>query len=328
MIPGAAYSREMNGGAIAGHSLFCPSRIDTALGDVKSIPVFAIISTWNDADIVGANILHCFESGCDEVWVLDNDSSDDTVQTALKHGAKIAETYRTRFYNDDLRIRKQNLIIGHNVLDMALPDCWWVTLDADEFLDGPNGMPFAEALRRLPSEIRVVGSPDFDLYPSGRTSYVVGQHPAKFMTHGVSRRMLCHGDAICRHWKHPAVRYVNGVYDISMHRGNHFPASERKWPESHLDFWILHAPLRNEKESRERLKLLCDGAENRRSAGDDEVTWGNGAIRRLQNLDAIYEQRWRDVQHPHLQWYGREWRGLALYDWAKIIPELKQKYRP
>ncbi len=66
------------------------------------------------------------------VYVLDNDSPDDTVEAARRAGASVVEVYATKYYDDDLRVQKQNEHIRRITEHEKLPNLWWMVLDADE----------------------------------------------------------------------------------------------------------------------------------------------------------------------------------------------------
>ena len=90
--------------------------------------------------------------------------------------------------------------------------------------------------------------------------------------------------------------------------------------------WLFHAPLRREEDARRRLDALCSKNDDlgglHRSVGDDRLIGGQGAIKRWRSLDAVYSGRWKDVEHPHSQIYGRQVFGVTLYPWRVVAPDL------
>ena len=330
-IPGRERSKQLNHGAPDGWKLVKPtlSQLPTDRNDTPL--VYVIISTWHDGDIIAATVGNCFENGCTKVFVLDNDSPDNTVFDAKLAGAEIAEVYKTEYYDDDLRIRKQNEFVKNIVETEKHRELWFVTLDADEFPIGTDGEEFRTTLGRLPGPIRTIGSNAIDLYPTGDEHYEVGSHPASCYSKGINRtaKFAC----AQHHWKHVAIRYFNGVYDIAQSRGNHYPATKRPVPilEPKIELPIFHCPLRNRQDSYTRLTALC-GKKDRngfhRSAGDDDAIGGQGAIKRFKSLDAIYSQRWHEVELPHSQMYGRQIVGICPYPWRVLNPSLDQRKNP
>jgi len=220
LIPGLLSHKKLNGGAPHQWKIVSPSLSKDPCDLNSKIEVIAIISTWFDADIIDANVINCFRQGCSRVLLLDNDSPDESVAIAVSAGAEVAEVYSTEFYDDDLRIQKENEIAREVMKVSGGSPMWILSLDADEFIHGHNGMTVAETLSLIPRTIRTVGSHAFDLYPTQKDQYVIGEHPGKHFHSGCLRiGTFCQKN----HWKHAAIRY-DGLFDIAQTRGNHSPA--------------------------------------------------------------------------------------------------------
>lgn len=322
MKPGLKRSLELNRGAPDGWTPRNCSMVPSVYRDDDDTPphLFAIISTWFDADIIEATVANCFAQGCERVYLLDNASPDDTVERAKKAGAVLAKSYKTEYYDEDLRIRLQNDIVRRVTEATKAPDLWWFVLDADEFPGTPDGRPVREALRGLDHSFRTVGCDCIDLYPLSDDQYVPGTHPAECMTHGAWRRGGVRVWCQCSHWKHCTIRYLDGVYDFAHTRGNHTfavpPGSKLALHEPNCDLTFFHAPIRRKEDAYRRLEALCGSG---RSKWDDEAINSNGAIKRWRCLDAVYSQRWSEVEVPHSQVYGRDLKGIALYPWRKLL---------
>lgn len=325
MLHSPDYTKKMNGGAPQGWRPGILNYMNSPLQTEKNAAVYAIISTWNDADIIGANVRNCLSNGIDRVFILDNASEDQTVDVALNCGAELCERYETEFYDDDLRMKKQNEFIARTVQGEGKKDHWFVALDADEFVTGYDGMPYAEMLRRTPREIRVHCADAFDLYPMSPDEYQIGLHPASCMAMGMKRSM-----SRGAFWKCPAVRYFDGNCDISKSRGNHLIMCRRdrtRINAASRQTWMFHAPIRREAEARWRLEKLCGKSNEQslaRSSADDIATGNNGAIKRWHSLDNIFSHRWDLVEYPHSATYGRNVTGISLYPWRRVIPELRE----
>jgi hypothetical protein len=326
-VPGVKRHKELNGGAPSGWKM---KRVET-LNSRESSPdreflLVGIISTWNDADIIEANVKNCLNQGFDRVLILDNMSSDGSVEASRAAGAEISEVYLTQFYDDDLRIAKENAI-AKNVVENTEGHVWIVSLDADEFIHGSDGKTVKESLRLVPDESRTVGSLAFDLYPESKDQYIIGSHPAKCIERGILRR-----GTFCNkyHWKHAAISYHGGVFDIAQTRGNHSPAavsSIRTVFEPEFSLPIIHCPFRRYEDSKARLQKLCGKSTSlgnlSRSSGDDQVTGGLGAVKRWQCLEDVYAGRWDRVEIPHCKMlFGRQVKGICLYPWRKTFPDL------
>ena len=120
MIPGVHSHRKLNGGAPPEWKITSPSLSRDVCSEKNAIDVVAIISTWFDADIIYANVRNCFLQGCSRVLLLDNDSPDESVKIAVSAGAEVAEVYSTEFYDDDLRIYRENEIQFEQLAHMLL----------------------------------------------------------------------------------------------------------------------------------------------------------------------------------------------------------------
>lgn len=320
-LPGVRRMRELNAGAPYSYRAIRPTEMQV---DIQGNPakLIAVISSWNDADIIGESVKNCFDQGCSQVFLLDNASEDDSVAVAEAAGATVAEVYETDVYDDDLRIRKMNDIAEYAI--NGHDNAWILSLDADEFVHGFGRRTILESLAILPNSIRTVGSFCVDLYPVGDSQFVPGCHPGKSMTHGVFRR-----SNFCDrwHWKHVAIRYL-GEFDVAQTRGNHMPAAaggvREIYEPTGMHLPILHCPYRTKEKAHWRLELLCGGGNKRRSKLDDDVTSSGGAIRRLKHLDNVFSGYWDRVELPHCEMmYGRKITGIIPYPWKNYYGDLE-----
>src|SRR5262245_13123763 len=62
---------------------------------LPDVPLFAVIPTWMEADVIGGTVRNARLQGCERVLVLDNDSPDDTVAEAIDAGAELAKSFST-----------------------------------------------------------------------------------------------------------------------------------------------------------------------------------------------------------------------------------------
>jgi hypothetical protein len=324
-VPGKDRHKKLNGGSPLGWVIKTPKIIQHELTSSPASLV-GIISTWFDSDIIEANVKNCFKQGFDRVLILDNASHDKSVSRAVACGAQVGEVYETAFYDDDLRIAKEN-DIAKTAVESSSGDLWVVSLDADEFLHGFGGLTVKESLCSLPQQVRIIGSHAVDLYPESPDAYKIGEHPGICMPNGCLRKgVFCPN----LHWKHVAIRYSNGLFDIAQTRGNHIPSVSKVShapSESCFSLPIIHAPFRRYEDSRARLKRLCGKDKSLgnkpRSAGDDQVTGNMGAIKRWNCLEDVYAGRWDRVEIPHCRMlYGREVTGICLYPWKNFFKDL------
>ena len=51
------------------------------------VRLFAVLGTWMEADIVADSVRNALTQGCERVYLVDNGSTDDTVEVAVGQGA-------------------------------------------------------------------------------------------------------------------------------------------------------------------------------------------------------------------------------------------------
>lgn len=287
----------------------------------KPFRLYCWISSWYDGDIIEANIQNCLQHGADRVLVLDNASPDDTHQEALLAHAHEVRSFYTPFYMEAKRIALMNAWVREVVESEPDATIWACCLDADEFLQVSNHQTLRDFLSELDSMVNVVGFDCIEHFPTpGQTQHnVLRQHPAKWQPL-IWRRP---STGTC-HWKHCLRRYRNGVYDACFSRGFHTtrtrPSAQLVEPSRSLA--LHHFPYRNESRTRTRLAALCTPSEvtgsYRRSAPDDNLLHNQGAIRRFQYLEAVYDGRYDLVQIPHSQRLNSDF-GLEVHPWNKLM---------
>lgn len=307
--PGVKRCKELNWGAREGWRQSATPMTTGATVSKKSIPFVAVVSTWNDSDIIGHNIRSLLAQGCQCVEVLDNASSDNSVEVALNSGARHAEIWKSNLHDDSLRVRKQCDLAEKLVAEYG--DCWVLYLDADEIT--PAGIDLQSFLGNQPEDVRVIGVNNFELHPLPGQELKENARIEDCYTHGVVRN-----GCFCSrfHWKHQIIKYSGGVYDACLTRGLHYPAHPKGiiLPESKETLLMLHVPYRNQEFMRHRLSLLHDTGRDRE---DDDVTGGSGASSRLRQLETIYSGDYQNAQLSHPAVYGRPVTGIALYPLSK-----------
>lgn len=85
---------------------------------MKKSPLTAIVLTYNEAEMIGA-CLDCLQ-WCQEIWVIDRQSIDQTVTIAKQHGAQIQQTKLSSF----AQVRTSAL--------QLVKTPWVLYIDADE----------------------------------------------------------------------------------------------------------------------------------------------------------------------------------------------------
>jgi len=295
---------------------------------------FAVLGTWMEEDVVEATVRNAFAQGVEAVYLVDNASADATVERALAAGATLAETFETRVYEEHVLVLFMNAVVARESLACGAKHVWWLWLDADEFPEGPDGMTIVEYLRTLDRRFRIVGSTFYNHYPSGKPEYIPGFHPLEFQP--LCERYVRVHPRFCDQWhfKHPLQRFDDvGPFVMSIigfHSANTMHPAPL--PEPTGGIVTHHVQYRDETFTRKRMELLCGGIG--RNSYNHAI--GNTEIgKRFASLDAIYQQRWRDVENLRVRetskgvepepwtgpplthlWYGPEELEVARRAWT------------
>ena len=255
---------------------------------------FGVLGAWMEEDVVEATVRNALAQGVEAVYLVDNASSDGTVDRAVQAGAVLAESYRTEAYEERVRMLFMNGVVARISLACEAPYVWWLWMDADEFPEGPGGVTIAEYLRTLDRRFRLVGSTYYNHFPTAKPEYIPGFHPIDFEP--MCERFVAEQPRYCTqpHWKHPLQRFdrsgpflgaVQGFHGANLLMGE-------KVVEPLGGIVTHHFPYREEEATRRRMEELCGGAD--RNAYNDAI--GNSSIKkRFETLDAVYAQRWSDV---------------------------------
>jgi glycosyltransferase involved in cell wall biosynthesis len=253
--------------------------------------MFGIIGTWMEEDIVAATIRNAQTQGCERVYLVDNESPDNTVATALSEGAILARSFSTEYFDEDTRVGLMNEVVAEiSDRESGTDHIWWLFMDADEFPHGPSGVTLRQYINALDMQFRVVGSRFFDHYPTDPPYYVKGLHPLDFQP-------LCVELAVpmCPSWhrKHSLIRYDRQGPPIRLGNGLHLAFAGEPLYEPAQPVFLHHFPYRVESATRARLERLwsrnAEGYSRAHPRGDTHM------LARYLSLDAVYERRWGDV---------------------------------
>jgi hypothetical protein len=257
---------------------------------------FAVLGTWMEEDIVEATVRNAFAQGVEAVYLVDNASTDATVERAVAAGATVAESFDTEQYQERVRILLMNSVVERQSLTSGADHVWWLWLDADEFPEGPGGMTIAEYLATLDRRFRLVGSTYYNHFPAALPAYLPGFHPLDFQP--LCELFMPERPRFCdqSHWKHPLQRFDRHGSTLLSLGGFH---SATTWtPEPVIEplggIVTHHVQYREEAFTRLRMERLCGG--KGRNHYNDSI--GNTEIQsRFDSLDAVYAKRWDQVQN-------------------------------
>jgi glycosyltransferase involved in cell wall biosynthesis len=176
----------------------------------------AVMCVWNEEDIIGSTVRHCFAQGCSNVFIVDNASTDRTVEVAVNAGAKLATTFKTKYFDEDKKVAHLNGTVDYINNITTDDNIWWLYLDADEFPNFDSKLTILEVLKNLDSSVRAVHGAMFDHKPTHQPYYVSNYHPADFQP-------IC---TKCSVYKIPLLRYdknqphlfsIGGAHDFITH---------------------------------------------------------------------------------------------------------------
>jgi hypothetical protein len=262
------------------------------LGDFR---LFAVVKSWLDGDIIEATVQNAFAQGVERVYVIDNGSDDETVARAEAAGAEIDEVYHTNQFNPRLAQVLINGLVARESLHCGERYIWWLHLDSDEFPEGPEGLTVREYLATLDRRFRIVGAEFLNHLPSGKPEYLTGFHPLDFQPLYYAYRPqwtpIC---GIATHWKHPLQLFDADSPFIICEGGAHRAVGGLPGERSEPDRAIVvhHFQYREEDLSREKLRRVLDPGASR-ALPTRPLTGFNV---RMRSLDAVYEQRWDEVE--------------------------------
>jgi Glycosyl transferase family 2 len=281
---------------------------------------FGIVGTWMEEDIIKSSIMNAFHQGCEKVFLVDNYSSDQTVQNALASGATLAHSYRTNSYDEPLRIALMNAVVEDETERGGGTHTWWLWFDADEFPHGPEGKPLSQYLASLDARYRVVGTRYFHHFPSEQPYYIPPYHPIQFQP-------LCYEQrkGACGHRKHPLIRLDRGRPPIRMYDGFHRCECAEVLFEPSTPAFIHHFPFRRRDVTSRRMMTLCgvDGTGTSRIEQQDrrEIARYGGpshSSQRFALFDAVYAGEW-DVVAQKLP--ARDSNDVILQSWTDTFDD-------
>jgi len=256
--------------------------------------LFAIVKTWMDEDVIEATVRNAMVQGAESVFVVDNGSTDATLLRAQEAGATVAEVFETSGFDGPLAQTLMNAVVARESLRSGAEHVWWLYLDSDEFPEGPGGVPISEYIATLDRRFRVVGSVCVNHLPTGKPEYLSGFHPIDFQP--LCYEFIPSWMPICRqnHWKHPLQRFDRHANFIVSRAGSHWAICPQDLVEPNSGIVTHHFQYRDEALTRAKLELTCGPGSPRTALyGADGM---DGFSRRRRSLDAVYSQKWDDVE--------------------------------
>lgn len=258
---------------------------------------FAVMKTWMDEDIVEAAVRNAMVQGAEAVYLVDNASSDATVERAEAAGASLAESYRSEVFEGRIAQVLMNAVVARVSLAAGDPYVWWLYLDSDEFPEGPDGSTLVEYLGGLDRRFRVAGSTYYNHLPAGKPEYLPGFHPIDFQPLCTGFEPGKHPPCALGHWKHPLQRFDRDGLFVTSDDGFHCAEVRTHVPLVEPERGVVthHFQWRDEATTRAKLELVGGGTE--RIALHESIGHA-GFAKRRRSIDAVYAQRWDEVVTP------------------------------
>ena len=256
--------------------------------------VFAVIKSWMDEDIIEATVRNAFLQGAERVFLVDNASTDATVANAEAAGATVAEIYESEAFDGRLVQPLVNAVVARESLRSGAEHVWWMLLDSDEFPEGPNGRTVREYLAGLDARFRIVGASFMNHLPDRKPEYLPGFHPLDFQPLYYPFEPMNHAPCPLGHWKHPLQRFDRHGQFLASNEGSHLAFASERLLEPTNGIVIHHFQYRDEVRTRARLQLIRD---TQRDELHSSAGW-NSFERRRRSLEAVYSQRWDEVDTP------------------------------
>ena len=141
----------------------------------------AVLCVWNEEDIIESTVKHLFAQGCEHVYIIDNASSDKTVEIATKAGALLAASFESKYFDETQKIAHLNAVVKKYNEQSDAEHIWWLYVDADEFPNIDRNLRIIDFLQKLDPSIRAVHGYMFNHIPTHPPYNISGYHPVDFM---------------------------------------------------------------------------------------------------------------------------------------------------
>jgi glycosyltransferase involved in cell wall biosynthesis len=208
----------------------------------------AVMCVWNEEDVIESTVKHLFRQGCSNVFIIDNDSTDRTVETAVNAGAKLAAKFTTKDFDEDQKVTYLNATVKYVNENTQEDSVWWLYVDADEFPHIEGGL-IIDYLNVLGKDIRAVHGYHYNHMPTHQPYFVQGYHPADFQP-------LCVKSSTS---KIPLIRYDKGNKHLFSIGGAHdFITHNDVVPVVKDILQIHHFQYRNPEYTLIRSKTLAE----------------------------------------------------------------------
>jgi hypothetical protein len=212
--------------------------------------------------------------------MIDNASTDRTVEIAINAGAILAYSFKSKYFNEFEKIAYLNTVVK-NYNDQSNENyIWWLYIDADEFPNINCKLRIIDFLGSLDFSIMAVSGYLFDHIPTHPPYNISGCHPADFMQLSVKTNTS----------KIPLLRYDKGKAHFYSAGGAHTFDTCGESISIALDALdIHHFNYRRPEDTINRLKLFITQSAD----GTSRVDWLDRREQRYNtNAKSMYHTRY------------------------------------
>ena len=140
----------------------------------------AVLCVYNEEDIIESTIKHLFAQGCSNVFIIDNMSSDGTVEISSKAGGQLISQFESRYFDELQKIRHLNTAVRSYNESGSEENIWWLYVDADEFPGIDCDLTILDFLKQLDPAVRGVQGYFYNHTPTHPPYHQSPYHPADF----------------------------------------------------------------------------------------------------------------------------------------------------
>ena len=267
----------------------------------------AVMCVWNEEDIIYSTVKHAFAQGCLNVYIVDNGSSDKTIEKAKAAGATHFLTFRSKYFDEVKKV--MNLNDSVEAINKSLSDqsVWWLYIDADEFPSIDTSITIIEFLKGIDADCRAVHGFMYDHIPTHAPYMEHGNHPADFMP-------------ICKKTntsKIPLLRQDKDKKYIFSLGGAHTFHSLDEVHILHDRLLIHHFPYRKPEDTHKRLA----GLSQKKSDGSSRLDWMDNYSKEFHGKQhSMYRDRLAGLEKFYTENKFRNFiTDSLIYDYKKLV---------
>ena len=207
----------------------------------------AVMCVWNEEDIIESTVKHAIAQGCSNVFIVDNASTDKTVEIAINAGAILANSFESKYFDEMQKIAHLNTVVRNYNEQSDEDNTWWLYIDADEFPNIDLNLSIIDFLRSLDPSVRAVQGYMFEHIPTHPPYYIAAYHTIDFMQLSTKTETS----------KIPLLRYDKNKPHLYSAGGAHtFDTCGEQISVARDILNIHHFKYRNPEDTINRLKLL------------------------------------------------------------------------